>query len=201
MIRDIRFEPAKKERLVVLNCLKMFENRGYIDDHTELFKTVEYDDMAHSCTVQLSNEKAIIRIIGEKVSTIGKIPGLQQFLENNQEVTKIIIVEDILARPFKDMLEYAKTEIFWISEFIIDPVNHYLTPKHIPLTTEEKEQFLKEYNIKLKDIPRIEKIDPMVRYYNVQIGDIIKIVRPSIASGEAVSYRIVTNCAWEKLFA
>lgn len=204
MIRDIRFEPAKKERLVLKNCIKMLFNRNLIEAQ-QLNEVTEhaisdYDDITHACTVKLKSETVRIKIVNEKISTVNKINGLSQFLETKQEDRRIIICEDIILRAFKEINEYPLTEVFWIQEFIIDPVNHFLTPKHVPLSTEEKEIFLKEYNIKPRDIPRIEKIDPIVRYYNLQVGDVVKIIRPSIASGESVAYRIVTNCSWDKLF-
>lgn len=204
MIRDIRFEPAKKERLVLRNCIKMLFNRNLIE--TQELNSVsenavsDYDDVSHTCTVQLSTGVARIKIVNEKISTVSKINGLAQFLETKQEDRRIIICDDIILRAFKEIVEYPLTEVFWIQEFIIDPINHFLTPKHVPLSLAEKEEFLKEYNIKVRDIPRIEKTDPIVRYYNLQVGDIVKIIRSSIASGESVSYRVVTNCSWDKLF-
>ena len=202
MIGDIRFEPAKKERLVLHNCIKMLYNRKKNFDFktvSELAKT-DYDDLTHSCTVNINDTLVKIKIVNEKISTLGKSSGLLNFLENNQEHHKIIICEDIILRPFKEIIEYPQTEIFWIKEFIINPVEHYLTPLHIPLSQEEKENFLKEYNIKLKDLPTVLKIDTIVRYYNLKVDDVVKIVRPSISSGESVFYRKVTNCLWDKLF-
>ena len=98
-------------------------------------------------------------------------------------------------------MDYPKTEIFWVKEFFINPIEHVFTPKIRPLDTEEKQRILEEYDLKLRDLPKMEKTDFEARYFNLKVGDIVEIIRPSIASGEAVFYRLVVNTSWDKLFA
>ena len=67
------------------------------------------------------------------------------------------------------------------------------TPKHILLTQEQKNQVHDEYNIPFNKYPKIFITDPMAKYYNARIGDLIKIIRPSSVSGYAVYYRYVIS--------
>ena len=70
---------------------------------------------------------------------------------------------------------------------------HVLVPKHIKISEKEKEDVLKEYNITLKELPKILKDDPAIEKLNVKAGDVIKVIRKSPTSGESVFYRGVTN--------
>ena len=70
---------------------------------------------------------------------------------------------------------------------------HILIPKHVKLAEKEKEKLLEKYNISLKELPRILKSDPAIANLNVNPKDVIKIIRQSPTSGEAVFFRVVTN--------
>jgi len=70
---------------------------------------------------------------------------------------------------------------------------HVLVPKHIKISEKEKEEVLKEYNITLKELPKILKDDPAIEKLNVKAGDVIKVIRKSPTAGESVFYRGVTN--------
>lgn len=72
-------------------------------------------------------------------------------------------------------------------------VQHILVPKHIKLSDKEKEEVLKKYNIKVGDLPKIFLSDPALADLDVKEGDVIKIIRKSPTSGEAVYYRGVTS--------
>ena len=52
---------------------------------------------------------------------------------------------------------------------------------------------MEKYNISLKELTRILKIDPAISNLNISPGDVIKIIRQSPSSGEAIFYRIVIN--------
>jgi DNA-directed RNA polymerase subunit H len=70
---------------------------------------------------------------------------------------------------------------------------HILMPKHVKLASKEKEKLLEKYNISLKELPRISKIDPAIASLNATPSDVIKIIRQSPTCGEAIFYRVVTN--------
>lgn len=202
--KDLRLNSQKRDQLIIKKCVEMLGHRNLLnkDDFETNYKIAleSYDELTHLCSFNTPKLSFKVRIINEKVSTLNKISGLTQLLDSEQDILKLIVVQDIQLKPFSDIIEYSNAEVFWIHELIIDPVNHIITPKHIPLTNEEKENVLKEYEVKKKDLPRIDITDFMVRYYKLSEGDIFEIHRISIASGEAVTYRLVTKCSWEKLF-
>ena len=46
---------------------------------------------------------------------------------------------------------------------------------------------------KKREMPRILDSDPVARYFGAKVGDILEIIRPSITTIEAVTYRIVVQ--------
>ncbi|MFH1173954.1 MAG: DNA-directed RNA polymerase subunit H [archaeon] len=76
------------------------------------------------------------------------------------------------------------------SSFIKD---HLLVPKHVKVSEKEKKALLAQYNIAVRDLPKINIHDPAIHDLNVQSGDIIKIMRTSATAGDIVFYRGVVD--------
>ena len=70
---------------------------------------------------------------------------------------------------------------------------HILIPKHIKLSAKERDDLFKNYNISLKELPKIRKDDPAIARLNVKEGDVIKILRQSVTAGEVGFYRGVVS--------
>ena len=75
----------------------------------------------------------------------------------------------------------------------INIFEHELVPKHRVLTKEEREELLKRYGVKPKQLPRILSKDPAVKAIDAELGDIIEITRKSPTAGEAKYYRVVVS--------
>lgn len=73
----------------------------------------------------------------------------------------------------------------------VDIMQSKLVPKHELLGEEEKEKFVKEFNISLKQLPRILHEDPVVKRLGAKKGDIIRITRKDETTGEYFYYRVV----------
>lgn len=66
-------------------------------------------------------------------------------------------------------------------------------PKHIKLSEEEAKKILDEYNISIKQLPKISRKDPAIKPLGIKVNDIIKIIRKSPTIGESFFYRVVTD--------
>ncbi len=74
----------------------------------------------------------------------------------------------------------------------LDVLAHSLVPFHSILTKDETTQLLKDYAIRLVDLPRIFQDDPAAIALGAREGDVIKIIRNSDTIVDTVdTYRFV----------
>ena len=78
----------------------------------------------------------------------------------------------------------------------IDILRHELIPKHVLMSKEEVDELLKNYQIKLVQLPRISVDDPVVNMLGGKLNDVVKIERRSETSVEkSYYYRFVVKLA------
>ncbi|QWC19225.1 DNA-directed RNA polymerase subunit H [Halorubrum sp. 2020YC2] len=76
---------------------------------------------------------------------------------------------------------------------MVDVSQHELVPDHVLLDDpEEVESVLAEYDVKKTDLPKIKRTDPALPD-EAEVGDVVKIVRNSRTTDEAVVYRLVVS--------
>ncbi|ELZ51816.1 DNA-directed RNA polymerase subunit H [Halorubrum coriense DSM 10284] len=76
---------------------------------------------------------------------------------------------------------------------MVDVSQHELVPDHVLLDDpEEVEAVLAEYDVKKTNLPKIKRTDPALPD-EAEVGDVVKIVRDSRTTDEAVVYRLVVS--------
>ena len=76
---------------------------------------------------------------------------------------------------------------------MVDVSQHELVPDHVLLDdSEEVEAVLAEYDVKKTNLPKIKRTDPALPD-EAEVGDVVKIVRNSRTTDEAVVYRLVVS--------
>jgi DNA-directed RNA polymerase subunit H len=72
-------------------------------------------------------------------------------------------------------------------------LKHRLVPEHILLTAEEIKELTDRLNIRVSQLPKIYTTDATVKAMEGDVGDVVKITRPSPTAGKTVYYRIVVK--------
>ncbi|EMA70896.1 DNA-directed RNA polymerase subunit H [Halorubrum xinjiangense] len=75
---------------------------------------------------------------------------------------------------------------------MVDVSQHELVPDHVLLDDDEIEEVLAEYDVKKTNLPKIKRTDPALPD-EAEVGDVVKIVRDSRTTDEAVVYRLVVS--------
>lgn len=70
---------------------------------------------------------------------------------------------------------------------------HKLVPKHTKLTDEEVQKLLEQFNISIRQLPKILKTDQAIKELDAKPGDVVKIERVSSVVGRTHFYRVVVN--------
>lgn len=187
------------------NLIKMFSNRGFInteniekyiekiikDDNDDQEYIIPLDNESNYNTT-IKNKKLFIKIFDYKITSINKNSPIGEFISKFDSEYKILIVQDINQKSENIIDSYStQSEVFKTSQLMINIVDHVLIPKHIVLSKEETDKVLEAYRAKKRDMMLIKTTDAVARYYNMQPGEIVKIIRPSVMTVEAPAYRLV----------
>jgi len=112
-----------------------------------------------------------------------------------EAVTNAILVlrQDITGyakQAVQEMSDSCRIEHFKEAELLVDITEHTLVPEHVLLSVNEKAELLNRYRLKDTQLPRIQRDDPVARYYGMKRGQVVKIIRPSETAGRYVTYRV-----------
>lgn len=196
---SIEYNTEEKRNVVLTNVVKMLTERGVLDkekieSHTDKLIKTQTDDLTYKIKSDFEETEYVIKFFLQKISAISKTTGIMEFLNAYKNNPKILIVNNINPKAQKRLTaDFFHVEVFKDIELLINLIDHELVPKHFILTEDEKKEFLKSYNCKKKNLMRMNLSDPVARYYDMKVGDIVRIVRASENSGYSVNYRIVIN--------
>merc|ERR1712087_487139 len=116
--------------------------------------------------------------------------------ESGVEKGIIVVKSDVISAVAKWALQQVRdkchVECFKQSELMINITKHKLVPKHEILSEQDKRKLLEKYKLNSPaQLPRIQKDDPISRYFGAHKGQVFKITRKSETAGRYVTYRIV----------
>ena len=194
--------------------LQMLKDRGYIvfDNEEDLemsrakfekkfvknYKIVREFLEINRPKWNFENKKILVVFVaGEKEnSTIGvkSIRGFCERIKQDNFQNSILILHGRLTSHAKQAINSInaindRIEYFSESELIINITEHCLVPKHEIISEEETSSLLKKYSLKENQLPRINKKDPVARYFGLQKNQIVKIIRSSETAGRYITYR------------
>ena len=100
-------------------------------------------------------------------------------------------VSPIARQALQEMMPQFHVEAFVEKELLVDITEHELVPEHVVLSDEEKTALLRQYKLTDTQLPRMLPNDPVARYFGLQRGQVVKIIRASETAGRYVTYRVV----------
>lgn len=208
----VRIDPESIRRRVLTNIIKMLYSRNLIlenklNKHFEYIKKNNEDDTyifnidnEIKCESQEKKYKdkfnglqVVVKIIHQKIQGISKIPIIKDFINQYISFHKIFIFDGISEKTKINLTDLPNIEVFEESFLMLNIIEHIDSPQYELLTENEEKEVLQSYILKKKEIKKILTSDPIVFYFNLKRGNIIRIIRPSEQSGNSVDYRIVAK--------
>jgi DNA-directed RNA polymerase subunit H (RpoH/RPB5) len=190
---------AEKYKTIIDNTLVMLGNRIFIDKSgqkqsllipSEAAKKI--DDKGDGTILIKANNADIyaIKIVFQRITSTGKQSIISDFFKEYSQYKKIIIARDF-NNKISDYMVKHRTQIFKESALLSNLIDYRDQPKFELLSPTEMDQFKLEYNATDYTTKKMLKTDPIAKYYALHKGEIIRIIRPSPTSGEAIDYRII----------
>jgi len=208
--------PVKKDsemirKDVLTNIIKMFSERKLItkslDSNLEAIKKYKDDDtykIKLDVAIKSDGEdedyiknfdgtSVMVRIIHQKIQGLTKLPIVKDFLTQYKYNHKIFIFDDITDKLKSSLMTTPNTEVFTEPFFLLNLVDYIDSPKYEVLNQDEINEVLESYILKKKEMMKILTTDPVVSYFNLKRGDVLRIIRFSEQSGRSIAYRIVAK--------
>lgn len=197
---------ALKFHRVRKTCLEMLHDRNYLVAEEELNMDLELfmerygnepgkDDLTVLAPKQDDPTDQIFVFFAEDPKVGVKTIKTYAERMRNEGVSRAIMVVQISLTPFakqclSEMAPKYNVEVFVEAELLVNITKHVLVPVHQVLTKDEKRALLDRYRVKDTQLPRIQHVDPVARYYGMSRGQVVRIVRPSETAGRYVTYRL-----------
>ena len=181
----------KIETVIKTLCRIIYERKYSNKSLKEIFEKLKPIINDDQMLFTIDDKKFGIKFVSNFLTTIKKEASIENFLEKNSDVHKFVIINRLSDRAVKQILEHKNTEVFTMDELLIVVIDHYLVPQHILLSSDEKENYLTIFNHQIRDMKKILLNDPIAKFYGAKVGDMFKIIRPSITAGKDIDYRIV----------
>lgn len=186
----IKMNTTEQIDVILQNMCIMLYNRGYIKNVKSTFENLKKISSKNKFSWKENDKEFLILIEFQKINGIKKSSEIETSLVKSKADYKFLIVEQSTNKTYTQINNF-KTELFLTDELLVDVASIPYIPKHELLNDKTKETLLGIY--KEHDLPKIFTTDRMVRYLGAKVGDIIKITRPTINSGESVYYRKVVH--------
>lgn len=165
--------------MVRKTCVEMLEDRGYrCSSRQDLLQSIE----KRRAVVSGSKGAEAIQVHFEMDDRLG--------VKRHRAASHCIFVTTSGSTNATRRNASLDVETFMYSELVVNKSRHKLVPKHTLLSKEDQAELEGKY--KLSCLPSISKDDPICRYYNFQVGRIVRIDRKGMhINGSVPHFRLV----------
>lgn len=213
---------SQAQRLFTIRCTlrKMLQRRGYTVPLALLQETESVIEDAVACgvggegdeeaalmhlhfTVTRPSAPSTLMVFFPNVTMrtnlgVAPIRIIATIMSRSQCVNAILVMAAGLTSPANAQLRELETQGTFLSAFgenelLFDIYEHEKVPRHVLVSAEEKAELLRQYKLSERQLPELQRHDPMARYLGLAVGDVVRIHRVSPTVGHDVYYRIVVN--------
>lgn len=213
---------SKTIRITVLtNIIKMLNKRKWIKDENlqkEISLAIEAQNENHVYIINLdvdlnstmtyyppeegedrkfsegfNGKTVVVKLLPQKITSVGKSPIIQEFFNEHKKVHRILVVESISDKSKAQITSVKHVEVFSEPYFMLDLMELVCSPKYEVLTPQEIPVFLESYHLTRKQMKKMFDNDPASQYFFLKKKQIVRIIRDSEISGNAVDYRLVVH--------
>jgi DNA-directed RNA polymerase subunit H (RpoH/RPB5) len=175
---------------IVENVLKMVKRRKLIKDDKKVYDSIKPNSLNDTIfNFEENNNKFSIYIVNAILNSVASGSSLDDFLKANINVKKFVILKEVGKKIIKQLQDYPNVEYFTFLEMMEDVPSKHFIPEHKVLSENDKKIVDDKFGI--SNLPVILTTDFMARYFNVQKGDVMQIIRLNRNSGISVIYRQV----------
>lgn len=197
---NVEYNSKEINQIVIENILKMLERRKLINSWSDEYKKIEDIETKSIFKIVLTDKTEYgVYLVTAKLTSIVQGTPLDEYLNNNIDIHKIIIARDVAKKFVQQIVNiYKNAEFFFEKEMLEDIPSNIFIPYHQLMNEDEKKELLNKYAE--YELGKAFISDMITRYYGAKIGDIFRIIRPSITAGNSIYYRRVINGSWDILF-
>lgn len=189
---------------------EMLIDRGY-GNNQQLFDVlkVNFDDIKvpinlNDFQLELRNaadtETTLVKftLVKFEKSQLAELVKYAQTLDKQGPVNIIVVLSKLSSTMLNIGNSMATDKIFielWnIIQLEFNPIKSHFVPQHRIMDSNEVDEIMKTYNIKQKKLmAKIEKNDPIARYYGARSGQVFEITRMNENVGKSLFYRVVSG--------
>ena len=182
----LKMNVKEQTTVIIENFVKMLYRRGLITNIDDTIKKIEINNKG-TFTFSSDGNDFFLMIIFQKINGIKKGSELEENLIKSKG-KKFVVAFNPTKKTYTQAKDF-QMELFTTTELLVDLPSCPFVPEHILLTPEEKNEIIQKYQE--KNISKILSSDMMVRYLGANKGDIIKIIRKTVNTGESIYYRRV----------
>ncbi|KAM0993542.1 hypothetical protein EV1_009241 [Malus domestica] len=187
--------------------LETLRDRGYSVPASEIDLSLQDFRFLHGPTPDIErlrfsathctdpSDRMLVIYCGPGIVKVNVIRGLHSQIANKDTLTGLMLItqNQVTNQALKTLELYPfKTEIFQITDLLVNITKHVLKPKHQVLTDKEKGKLLKKYNVEEKQLPRLSRKDAISRYHGLEKGQVVKVT----CTGDITESHVTYRCIW-----
>ncbi len=205
---DILISTQEKKSIMLTVIVEMMLARGKISssvwtsDKIKKYLSSLIDDNREDVDenvymLNLGSLKIVVAFILVHVTGINKVVEFTDFIQKYDDPYKLVVFSSITDKAKTFMLnsnnnKTHKLEIFTESDVSANILKIDYSPESYQLLTKEEiEEVKNKYSVDQTTLPGIMTTDPVVTFYDLKPGDIVRIVRRSETSCKVPTRRIV----------